>query len=76
MTIAICGIRFFYKVTLNREWTIFGIVRPAPEKKLPVILSLTEVRQLLSAIRLPRYKSVSQPSTPADCACRKVRSYK
>jgi len=56
MTIAICGIRFLYKHTLNREWVIFGIVRPAPEKKLPVILSVAEVRQILSAIRLPRYK--------------------
>jgi len=56
MTIAICGIRFFYEQTLNRNWAIFGIVRPAPEKKLPVILSREEVRQLLSHIRLPRYR--------------------
>lgn len=56
MTIAICGIRFLYKDTLNREWAIFGIVRPAPEKKLPVILSVAEVRQILSLIRLPRYQ--------------------
>jgi integrase/recombinase XerD len=56
MTIAICGIRFFYEQTLNRNWAIFGIVRPAPEKKLPVILSLAEVRQILGRVRLPRYK--------------------
>lgn len=56
ITIAICGIRFLYQDTLNREWAIFGIVRPAPEKKLPVILSAGEVRQILSSIRLPRYK--------------------
>jgi integrase/recombinase XerD len=56
MTIAICGIRFFYEQTLNRNWAIFGIVRPAPEKKLPVILSLAEVRQILARVRLPRYK--------------------
>jgi integrase/recombinase XerD len=56
MTIAICGIRFLYQHTLNREWAIFGIVRPAPEKKLPVILSVAEVRQILGRIRLPRYK--------------------
>jgi len=56
MTIAICGIRSFYKDTLSRDWNIFGIVRPAPEKKLPVILSAGEVRQILSSIRLPRYK--------------------
>jgi integrase/recombinase XerD len=56
MTVAICGIRFFYEQTLNRNWAIFGIVRPAPEKKLPVILSLAEVRQILGRIRLPRYQ--------------------
>ena len=56
MTIAICGIRFCYQQTLNRNWTIFDIVRPAPEKKLPVILSPGEVRQILSRIRLPRYQ--------------------
>jgi len=56
MTVAICGIRFFYEQTLNRNWAIFGIVRPAPEKKLPVILSRAEVRQILGRIRLPRYQ--------------------
>jgi integrase/recombinase XerD len=56
MTIAICGVRFLYEHTLNRNWAIFGIVRPAPEKKLPVILSKKEVRQILSGLRLPRYQ--------------------
>jgi integrase/recombinase XerD len=56
MTIAICGIRFLYKDTLNREWAIFGIVRPAPEMKLPVILRVAEERQILGRIRLPRYQ--------------------
>src|SRR5437870_8081963 len=55
-TIAICGIKFFFERTLEKEWTTFNLVRPAPEKKLPVILSLAEVRQILSRIRLPRYK--------------------
>jgi site-specific recombinase XerD len=56
MTIAICGIKFFYERTLQREWQTFNLVRPAPEKKLPVILSPAEVRQILSLIRLPRYR--------------------
>ena len=56
MTIAICGIRFFYQHALNRSWAIFGIVRPAPEKKLPVILSVAEVRKILSRIRRRRYR--------------------
>ena len=56
ITIAICGIRFFFEQTLNRNWSLFNIVRPAPEKKLPVILSLAEVRQILSRVRLLRYR--------------------
>jgi site-specific recombinase XerD len=55
-TIALCGIKFFFTHTLNRQWTIFSLVRTAPEKKLPVILSLDEVRRVLSLIRLPRYR--------------------
>lgn len=55
-TIAICGIKFFFERTLEKDWTTFNLVRPAPEKKLPVILSLAEVRQILARIRLPRYQ--------------------
>jgi integrase/recombinase XerD len=55
-TIAICGIKFFFERTLEKDWTTFNLVRPPPEKKLPVILSLAEVRQILSRIRLPRYQ--------------------
>ena len=55
-TIALCGIKFFFEQTLNRKWTIFSLVRPAPEKKLPVILSRDEVRRILSLIRLPCYR--------------------
>jgi integrase/recombinase XerD len=55
-TIALCGIRFFFEQTLNRNWSLFNIVRPAPEHKLPVILSLEEVREILNCVRLPRYR--------------------
>ena len=55
-TIALCGIRFFFEQTLNRKWTIFNLVRPAPEHKLPVILSLEEVREILNRVRLLRYR--------------------
>jgi site-specific recombinase XerD len=56
MTIALCGIKFFYEQTLHRPWAILGILRPAPEKKLPVILSLAEVRKILAQVRLARYR--------------------
>ena len=55
-TIALCGIRFFFEQTLNRNWSLFNLVRPAPEHKLPVILSLEEVREILNRVRLPRYR--------------------
>src|SRR5439155_6529781 len=35
---------------------IFNLVRPAPEKKLPVILSRAEVRQILAGVRRPGYR--------------------
>ncbi|MGH9880266.1 MAG: site-specific integrase, partial [Pyrinomonadaceae bacterium] len=55
-TVAICGIKFFFERTLNRQWTTLGLVRATPEKKLPVILSREEVRQILGRIKLPRYR--------------------
>lgn len=50
MTIALCGIKFFYETTLQRDWTILKLVRPPREKKLPVILSIEEVFKILSNV--------------------------
>src|SRR5512134_3808570 len=47
-TIALCGIKFFFQHTLGREWKTFEFLRPAKEKKLPVVLSITEVRSILA----------------------------
>jgi integrase/recombinase XerD len=55
-TIAICGIKFFYEKTLNREFTTLKLVRAPREKKLPVILSVEEVQTILRQVRLPRYR--------------------
>ena len=55
-TIALCGIKFFFERTLRREWQTFQLVRPAKEKKLPVVLSIEEVRRLLSGVRLEHYR--------------------
>ena len=38
-TILICAVKFLYERTLQREWPTLRLVRPAKEKKLPVILS-------------------------------------
>jgi len=57
MTQSICGIKFFFEQTLHRDWNTLHIVRPAKEKRLPVILTAEEVRRILSAIRLLRYRA-------------------
>jgi len=55
-TIALCGIKFFFEQTLHRDWTTLRFVRAPREKKLPVILSLEEVRKLLGNVRLLSYR--------------------
>jgi integrase/recombinase XerD len=57
MTQAICGIKRFCEQTLQRDWTTLDVVRPAKEKRLPVILTVEEVRRILAVIRLLRYKA-------------------
>jgi len=55
-TIALCGIKFFFERTLGREWKTFEFLRPQKEKKLPVVLSLAEVRSILAHVRRPHYQ--------------------
>jgi integrase/recombinase XerD len=46
---AICGLRFFYRHTLNRKVEIERMPFPRREKRLPLILSKEEVKALLTA---------------------------
>jgi len=55
-TIALCGIKFFYEHTVHRDWPTIELVRPPKEHKLPVILSLEEVRRVLGLVRLQRHR--------------------
>lgn len=54
--IALCGIKFFFEHTLRRDWPTLRFVRPAREKKLPVVLSRDEVRRILAEVRFPVYR--------------------
>jgi len=56
ITLALCGIKFFYERTLQRQWATLALVRPQREKKLPVVLSVDEVRLVLSRVRRWRYR--------------------
>jgi integrase/recombinase XerD len=52
-TIALCGIKFLFQNTLQRNWTCFKLLRPRREKKLPVVLSRQEVQKILPCVRTP-----------------------
>jgi site-specific recombinase XerD len=54
--IDLCGIKFFYQHTLKREWHTLDLMRPAKEKKLPVVLSVEEVHQVLGCVRRKHYR--------------------
>ena len=56
MTVNLCAIKFFYQHTLQREWTMLGVVRPPRERKLPVVLSRQEVHRILGSLRRPYYR--------------------
>lgn len=51
-TIALCGIKLFYTMTLKREWTNLKFVRPEKEKKLPIVLSKKEVHKICNAAKM------------------------
>ena len=57
--IAIAALRFFYKVTLKRDWT-FEEVLPLPKKpqKLPVILSPEEVLHFLPCVKHLKHRVI------------------
>lgn len=60
MTIAICGIKMFWELTLKRKWNLTGIVRPQKETVLPVILSFKEVKRIISNVHSLRMKACIQ----------------
>ncbi len=57
VTIALCGIKFFYEKTLKRDWSLTGVPVPKREKRLPVILSRKEVHTILSKIQIVRHSA-------------------
>ena len=54
-TIALCGVKFFFERTLQRDWTALELIRPRPQKKLPVVLSRDEVHRILDQVHTPVY---------------------
>jgi site-specific recombinase XerD len=57
MTLALCGVKFFFEHTLQRQWVFFELARPPKENKLPVVLSVEEVQHILSCLHHPGYRT-------------------
>jgi integrase/recombinase XerD len=68
MRICYCGIRFFYEKVLDRNWRILGILRAQNERRLPAVLSVDEVRSLLSHIKT--FHNYAYLSTVYSCGLR------
>ena len=52
---AISGIKFMFQKTLDMDFKVFGIVKNPRAKKLPVILTRDEVKDVLNRIRILRH---------------------
>ena len=55
-TVYLCGIKFFYEHTLKRAWPTLELARGGRERKLPVVLSKAEVKQILECVRRQRHR--------------------
>jgi site-specific recombinase XerD len=51
LKICYCGIRFFFEHVIRRDWHIFDILKAQPEKRLPCVLSRSEVDSILKNVR-------------------------
>jgi len=51
-----CGLQFFYKHVLGRDWQWVEMIRAPRVRSLPDILSVTEIERLIGAARKLRYR--------------------
>jgi site-specific recombinase XerD len=55
--VSLCGIKFFYKYTLGKDFPTLELMRVPRMKRLPVVLSKSEVRQILGGVQRLRYRA-------------------
>jgi len=60
LAIAYTGIKFFSSHTAPRDWTTLRRLRAPREQRLPDVLSVEEVRQLIAAVRTPHNRTYFQ----------------
>jgi integrase/recombinase XerD len=55
---SVCAIRFFYGVTLNKDWDIQRIPYQKTGRKLPVVLSTEEVARLFQVVTNLKHRAI------------------
>jgi site-specific recombinase XerD len=54
----VCGLRFFYQVTLGRNWVINHIPYPRRERRLPDVLSRDELAIFFRALKNEKHRTI------------------
>ncbi len=55
---AINSIKFYYEIVLNMPNTYYNLERPRKRKKLPIVLSKTEMKTMISATKNLKHKCI------------------
>ena len=58
LNVAVCALKFLYRVCLGRDGVVERIHLSRREKRLPVVLSADEVAQFLSAVQSLKHKAI------------------
>ncbi len=53
-----CALRVLYLKVLKREWTVENIPFPRTPKRLPMVISVEEVRRLVESIRSQKHRAI------------------
>jgi len=53
ITIHLCAMKFFFEKTLGKVFPVFDLIRPQSSTKLPIVLTLEEIKEILSHVRKP-----------------------
>lgn len=58
LSVAYSGIKFFYTVTLPRDWDVLKKLRRPKQKTLPSVLTRQQVHRLIAAVKQHRHATV------------------
>ena len=70
--IVVCGLRFFYHITLKRDRTTFTIPSPRQSGRLPMVLSREEVQRLLTHATTLKQRTMLMTAYAAGLRLREV----